>query len=86
MRDFPFWTIGKIVRVIRESGITTFNRPMYYRLEKSGRVPPLPRTSGRWRSGDTEQAVKIMVKIWENYYGKEKANEYHEELRNRYPY
>lgn len=85
MREFPYWTVGKIINTIREDGLTTFNRMMYRSLERQGVIPELHRTVGDWRvARNIEEVMTIMAKIWENFYDKDEANKYHAKLKARY--
>lgn len=84
MRNFPYWTPGKIIEVIQQDGLTTFNRMQFRKFEREGVILLMHRGSGRWRTCSTEEAIEIMTAIWEDYYGKEEAKKYYAKLKNRY--
>jgi hypothetical protein len=85
IREFPYWTVGKIIQTIQKDGLVTFNRMSYRNLERRGVLPELHRTAGNWRvAKNVKEAIDIMRKIWENTYGKEEGTKYHAKLRSRY--
>lgn len=84
MRKFPHWTPGRIIEVIQQDGLTTFNRMQFRKFEKLNVIPTMHRNSGKWRICSTKEAIEIMKAIWQDYYGEEEAKKYYAKLKNRY--
>lgn len=85
MREFPYWTVGKIIQTIQADGLTTFNRMSYRNLERHGIVPKLHRTIGNWRvAKNVDEATDIMRKIWQNTFGEDEGIKYYAKLKARY--
>lgn len=68
MRQFPFNTIGVVLKKLAEAGIP-IKRGTYYRLEKRLNLPQPKKTSGQvqWRVYEDSQVDAIIEAIKKEY-------------------
>lgn len=68
MRQFPFNTIGVVLKRLAEAGIP-IQRGTYYRLEKRLNLPMPKKTSGKvqWRVYEDSQVDEIVKAIKKEY-------------------
>jgi len=66
MRDFNFFTIGKIISIMKDSGIK-INRQTFRRLMLEDKLFTMRKTSGGWHVCSEQDAVNIINLIKENY-------------------
>jgi hypothetical protein len=83
-RQFPYWTWGKIINILTEDGLKT-NRENLRRFERKQIFPEWHRTIGGWRvARNQDEALLTMKAVWAEKFGKEEAEKYYVQLKNRF--
>jgi hypothetical protein len=65
MRDFPYITVGKIMRLLHDEGVK-ISRPTFYKLEAKNLFSSV-KSAGGWRVYNAADVAAIVQVIKENY-------------------